>query len=129
MNTKPTLEQKINFFVKRVNITIRLTYISKILAPLRRLICIFSLYILKKSKTWNQSWYDIQVKEMYVAVRQKEAILLKTKIIDTRKNSQHLKMLIVQSPDTTIEIALKRIDFPLLYDSSKKAQEKLKSKS
>ena len=111
-------------FRGKVNLFFRRTWVIKILWPYRRLVSIFAFTVIRKSKEWNQDFYDKNIKLLYSVVRKKEAVELVTKIVDTRKGGKHLKLLIIEAPDNTIEIALREEDYPQIYNTSKKAQSK-----
>jgi len=110
-----TLQGKINMFFRR-------TWALRILWPYRRIVSQFGFLIIRAVKNWNADFYDKNIKLLYADVRQKEAITLVTKIVDTRKGGKHLKMLIIEAPDSTIEIALREEEYPQIYNTSKKSK-------
>lgn len=126
MSEKAQLDDKINGYIRKkwfkFKMSAMLWISTHIVWGFRRQIGVWAFAVAHKVQKWNQEFYDEYVKAMYIDVRQKEAFELKTKIIDTRKDGIHVKLLILQTPERELEITLSEQQFPKLYNTSKKVK-------
>lgn len=120
---EPATTDKINFAIRKwwfkVRLSLDLWYKKYILGRYRKFVAERAFKTVKKVQYWNQAAFDTNVKAMYQAVREKEALLLKERIIDTRKGGQHVKLLMIETPKGEMEIILRKQDYPDLYDTKK----------
>lgn len=106
---------------KKINVLARKFYLYllrfwyKITWFYRKKISILAFYIIERTATWNQNYYDGKIKNLYVNVRTKESFQLKEKFVSLGKGHQQVKMLLLETPERTITITLDRINYPNIY--------------
>jgi len=67
-------------------------------------ITIYAFKIVLWSRKHAQENFDKNIIEFYKAVRRKQAFVFKTKIISAGKGIKHYKILLVETPNHTIEV-------------------------
>lgn len=128
---KLPVTDRINRAIKRrwfkITFSVDLWYKKNILGKYRKFVAERAFKTVQKVQKWNQAAFDTNVKSMYKAVREKEALLLKERIIDTRKGGQHVKLLLIETPAGEMEIILRKEDYPDLYEKAKSKKAQLKA--
>ena len=76
--------------------------------------------VIKKTAVWNPDFYDQNIIHLYQSVRKKQAFTFKEKIVGMKKGEQHIKLLLIETPDRNIEIKLSKLDHPELYNLKNK---------
>jgi len=108
--------------MKKTWLKVKINVLQRVLSPFRRIITIMCFKIIRTSEKWNKNYYDSKIEDLYISVSKKKAFLMKERIIDAGKGSQHVKMLLMKTEQGDMQIILRKQDYPDIYEMTKKSK-------